>query len=43
MQVMMVRGHHGGRRRGARGKCVMPPVSSMLEGSNTQGEEKLIG
>jgi hypothetical protein len=34
MQVIMVRGHHRGRRRGARGGGVMPLVASTPEGSN---------
>jgi hypothetical protein len=38
----MVRGHCGGRQHGARGGGVMPPVTSMPEGSNPQGEEKVI-
>jgi hypothetical protein len=39
----MVRGRRGGRRCGARGGGVMPPVASMPEGSNPQGEEQVIG
>jgi hypothetical protein len=39
----MVRGRHGGRRRGARGGGVMPPVASMPEGSNPQGGEQVLG
>jgi hypothetical protein len=43
MQVIMVRGHRKGRRRGARGGGVMPPVASTLEGSNPQGGEQVLG
>jgi hypothetical protein len=39
----MVRGRRGGRRRGARGGAVTPPVASMLEGSNPQGGEQVLG
>jgi hypothetical protein len=39
VQVIMVRGHHGGRRQGARGGGTTPPVASTLEGSNPQGDE----
>jgi hypothetical protein len=39
----MVRGRRGGRRHGARGGGVTPPVASMPEGSNPQGEEQVIG
>jgi hypothetical protein len=39
----MVRGCRGGRRRGARGGGVMPPVASMPEGSNPQGDEQVVG
>jgi hypothetical protein len=38
----MVRGCHGGRRRGARGGGVTPPVASMPEGSNPQGGEQAL-
>jgi hypothetical protein len=43
VQVIMVRGRCGGRRRGARGGGVMPPVASMPEGSNPQGGEQVLG
>jgi hypothetical protein len=36
----MVRGRRGGRRQGARGGGVTPPVASMPEGSNPQGGEQ---
>jgi hypothetical protein len=39
----MVRGRHGGRRRGARGGGVTPPVASTPEGSNPQGGEQVLG
>jgi hypothetical protein len=39
----MVRGHHGGIRRGARGGGVMPPAASTPEGSNPQGGEQVLG
>jgi hypothetical protein len=39
----MVRGCRGGRRRGARGGGAMPPVASMPEGSNPQGDEQVLG
>jgi hypothetical protein len=39
----MVRGCRGGRRWGARGGGVMPPVASMPEGSNPQGDEQVVG
>jgi hypothetical protein len=39
----MVRGCHEGIRHGARGGGVMPPVASMPEGFNPQGEEQVIG
>jgi hypothetical protein len=38
--VIMVRGRHGGRRRGARGGGVTPPAASAPEGSNPQGVEQ---
>jgi hypothetical protein len=38
----MVRGCHGGRRWGARGGGMMPPVTSTPEGSNPQGDEKVV-
>jgi hypothetical protein len=38
----MVRGHCGGRRRGARGGGATPPVASTLEGSNPQGDEHVL-
>jgi hypothetical protein len=43
MQVIMVRGRHRGRRRGAMGGDVMPQVASTLEGSNPQGGEQVLG
>jgi hypothetical protein len=43
VQVVMVRGCRGGRRRGARGGGVTPPVASTPEGSNPQGGEKVLG
>jgi hypothetical protein len=43
VQVIMVRGHRGGRRWGARGGGTMPPVASMPEGSNPQGDEQVLG
>jgi hypothetical protein len=39
----MVRGRRGGRRRGARGGGMMPPVASTPEGSNPQGGEQVLG
>jgi hypothetical protein len=39
----MVRGRRRGRRRGARGGGVTPPVASMPEGSNPQGDEQVVG
>jgi hypothetical protein len=36
----MVRGRHGGRRRGARGGGVTPPTASAPEGSKPQGVEQ---
>jgi hypothetical protein len=39
----MVRGCHRGRRRGARGGGMMPPVASMPEGSNPQGDKHVVG
>jgi hypothetical protein len=39
----MVRGHHGGRRQGARGGGTTPLVASMPEGSNPQGDEQVVG
>jgi hypothetical protein len=39
----MVRGRHRGRRRGARGGGTTPPVASMPEGSNPQGDEQVVG
>jgi hypothetical protein len=43
MQVIMVRGCRGGRRWGARGGGATPPVESMPEGYNPQGDEKVLG
>jgi hypothetical protein len=37
----MVRERRGGRRWGARGGGAMPPVASMPEGSNPQGDEQV--
>jgi hypothetical protein len=34
VQVIMVRGRRGGRRRGAKGGGMTPPVASTPEGSN---------
>jgi hypothetical protein len=34
----MVRGHHGGRRSGSRGRGAMPPVASRPKGYKPQGE-----
>jgi hypothetical protein len=42
MKVIMVRGCRGGRRRGARGGGVTPPVASTPEGSNPQGGEQVL-
>jgi hypothetical protein len=39
----MVRGHRGGRRRGARGGGEMPRAASTPEGSNPQGGEQVLG
>jgi hypothetical protein len=41
MQVIMVRGHKGSRRHGAGGRGVTPPIVSMPEGSNPQGDEHI--
>jgi hypothetical protein len=41
MQVIMVRGCRGSRRRGAGGRGVTPPIVSMPEGSNPQGDEQI--
>jgi hypothetical protein len=38
----MVRGHRGGRRRGARGGGETPPTTSTPEGSNPQGGEQVL-
>ena len=43
VQVIMVRGRHGGRRWGTRGGGVMPPVASTPEWSNPQGGEQVLG
>jgi hypothetical protein len=43
VQVIMVRGRHGGGRRGARGGGEMPPAASTPEGSNPQGGEQVLG
>jgi hypothetical protein len=43
VQVIMVRGCHGGRRRGARGGGVMPLATSTPKGSNPQGGEQVLG
>jgi hypothetical protein len=42
LQVIMVRGHRGSRRRGAGGRGVTPPIVPMPEGSNPQGDEKIL-
>ena len=42
VQVIMVRGCRGGRRRGARGGGATPPAASMPEGSNSQGDEQVV-
>ena len=42
VQVIMVRGHRGRRRRGARGGGVMPPAAYTPEGSNPQGGEHVL-
>jgi hypothetical protein len=42
VQVIMVRGRRGGRRWGARGGGVTPPVTSTPEGSNPQGGEQVL-
>jgi hypothetical protein len=39
----MVRGRREGRWRGGRGGGPMPPVASTPEGSNPQGDEKVLG
>jgi hypothetical protein len=39
----MVRGRCRGRRQGARGGGATPPVASMHEGSNPQGDEQVVG
>jgi hypothetical protein len=36
----MVRGRRGSRRCGVRGRGVTPPIVSMPEGSNPQGDEQ---
>jgi hypothetical protein len=42
MQVIMVRGRRGSRRCSVGGRSVTPPIASMQEGSNPQGEEQVI-
>jgi hypothetical protein len=42
MHVIMVRGHRGGRRCGVGRRGVNPPITSMPEGSNPQGEEQVL-
>jgi hypothetical protein len=42
MQVIMVRGLHGGRGRGARGGGETPPIAFTPEGSNPQGDEQVL-
>jgi hypothetical protein len=42
VQVIIVRGHHGGRRRGARAGGMTPPVASTPEGSNIKGDEQVV-
>ena len=39
VKVILVRGRHGGRRRGVRGGGMTPPVASMPKGSNPQRGE----
>jgi hypothetical protein len=39
----MVRGCRRGRRRGVRGGGVTPLVASMPEGSNLEGDERVVG
>jgi hypothetical protein len=39
----MFRGCHRGRRWGARGGGVTPPVASTPEGSNPKGDEQVLG
>jgi hypothetical protein len=39
----MVRGHRGGKRRGARKGGTTPPVASTHEGSNPQTDEQVVG
>jgi hypothetical protein len=39
----MVKGRRVGRRRGARGGGIMPPVVSTPEGSNPHGDEHVVG
>jgi hypothetical protein len=39
----MVRGPHGGRRRGARGRGTTPPLESMPEGSNPKEKKNSLG
>jgi hypothetical protein len=36
----MVRGRRGSRRHGVGGRGVTPPIVSMPEGSNPQGDEQ---
>jgi hypothetical protein len=43
VKVILVRGRRGGRRRGARGGGMTPPVASTPEGSNPQGGEQVLG
>jgi hypothetical protein len=38
----MVRGRRESRRCGVGGRGVTPPIASMQEGSNPQGEEQII-
>jgi hypothetical protein len=41
IHVIIVRGRRGGRRPSVGGRGVMPPIVSMPEGCNTQGDEKI--
>jgi hypothetical protein len=43
VQVIMVRGCHRGRRRGAMRGGETPPAASTPEGSNPQGGEQVLG
>jgi hypothetical protein len=41
VQVIIVIGHHRGRRQGVRERDTMPLVASTPEGSKPQGEEQV--